>query len=166
MKRIHSMFAMLFVALLVMTVSSCKDDKDEPSGSDLQSKLQGSWTIKEMKVSTMGQTITMSPSDLDSAAGQMGLSGYYDKNLDFYGSKVNGTNYTINGNKINIPAWYNDMWGTVTFSGSDMHIIYDVTESGVSMKIDLCYTRTRGMASEEEGENRGFLFDVMPNVLN
>ena len=144
MKKIYSIFAMLVIALLAFGVSSCsKDDKDEPSGSGLQEKLQGSWSIKEMKVTAMGQTIVMSPQDIDNAAGSMGVSGYYDKYLEFNGNKVNGTQYYIDGNKINIPAWYNDLWGEVSFSGSTMHIVYKITEQGVSMVIDIAYSRTR-----------------------
>ena len=112
---------MLAVAAMAVTMVSCSGDKDdEPEGDSLVEQLQGTWNFSEMEVTTMGQTVTLTASDLDKFAGDNGYSGYYDKVLDFDGDRVNGVSYNVKGNKINIPAWYDDMWGEVKFKGSTL----------------------------------------------
>lgn len=149
MRKIYYLLAMLAVAAMAVTMVSCGGDKDdEPEGDSLVEQLQGTWNFSEMKVTTMGQTVTLTASDLDKFAGDSGYSGYYDKVLDFDGDRVNGVSYNVKGNKINIPAWYDDMWGEVKFKGSTLHIIYEAEEQGISMTIDISYRRaSRASAS-------------------
>lgn len=142
MKKIRYVLAIAMVAVISAMMVSCGNENDEPEGDDLEEQLQGTWNFVQMDVSTMGQSVTLTAADLDKYAGENGISDYYDRVLDFSGSKVNGTPYYIKGNKINVPKWYGDQWGTVSFKGSTLHIVYETEEQGVDITIDISYKRS------------------------
>lgn len=144
-------FLKLFYALLIGVLSvgfvSCGDDDDEPenpSGNNLAEKLQGTWTFDLMKIQVMGQTIEM---DRDQLVDNSGYENFYDDVLTFNGSKVNGLDYQIDGNKILLP-WYSDLdwWQSVSFSGNEMTFFLDIVYEGIPMKMWITYTKNGSRA--------------------
>lgn len=94
-------FAMLFVAALTLSLSSCGDD-DEDWGSvpsEILQNLQGSWDFQSGTATIMGETHTMSRSEIEQMASQMKVS-IWDLRLTFTSSTVNGSRYYVKGEKI------------------------------------------------------------------
>lgn len=142
MKKFLKFFCALLIGALSAGFVSCGDDGDDldnPSGSSLTEKLQGTWVFDIMKIQVMGQTIEL---DRDQLVNNSGYEDFYDDVLTFNGSKVNGNDYQINGNKILLP-WYSDLdwWQTVSFSGNKMTLYLNVTYEGVPMKMWATYVK-------------------------
>ncbi len=140
-KNLFKIAAMLFVCFCCAgLLSSCGDDKDEPSGKNLQEQLQGTWVFSKMKVSLMGQTVEM---DRDDIVDGSGYNEFYDDVLTFSGDKVNGLKYSIDGNKILLP-WYEEQqwWAKVSFSGSTMVLNCNVVEEGIEMQMWITYVKS------------------------
>ena len=99
-----------FVMLVMLSVgfTSCggdDDDDDITSGSELVDQLQGTWQFQKGTETVMGMTITMDRSSLNeikkSMEQMMGSKvEIWDETLSFSGSKVNGVNYKLEGNKL------------------------------------------------------------------
>lgn len=99
-----------FVMLVMLSVgfTSCggdDDDDDITSGSELVDQLQGTWQFQKGTETVMGMTITMDRSSLNeikkSMEQMMGSKvEIWDETLSFSGSKVNGVNYRLEGNKL------------------------------------------------------------------
>ena len=142
MKKFLKFFCALLIGMLSVGFVSCGDDKDEPdspSGSNLTEKLQGTWTFDLMKIQVMGQTIEM---NRDQLVDNSGYENFYDDVLTFNGSKVNGYDYQVDGNKILLP-WYSelDWWQSVSFSGNEMTLFLDIVYEGIPMKMWITYVK-------------------------
>lgn len=148
MKKSFLYHALVIVCLtLGMTLGSCSKDNDpspddgqKPSGKNLVEQLQGTWQFELMKIEVMGQTIEM---DIDDLRNNSQYDDFYDDVLTFDGDTVNGSPYTVKGNKIMFP-WYEelDWWASVSFSGSTMKMFYDIDYQGISMKLTLNYRKS------------------------
>lgn len=158
MKKFLNYFCALLIGAMCLGFASCGDDDDEPSGgsagtpsgtvtgSNLVEKLQGTWTFQKMKIQVMGQTVEMTRDEL---VGSTGYENFYDDVLTFSGSKVNGYDYQVDGNKILLP-WYESQgwWQSVSFSGNTMILLLDVVYEGVPMKMWLTYVKTGSRAAD------------------
>jgi len=102
-----SLFTLVMLTMLSLGLSACGDDDDDDitSGSELIDKLQGTWQFQKGTETVMGMTITMDRSSLSemkkSMEQMMGSKvEFWDETLSFSGSKVNGVNYKLDGNKL------------------------------------------------------------------
>ena len=103
-----SLLTLVMVAMLSLGLSSCGGDDEEDdvtSGSELVDKLQGTWDFRKGTETVMGMTITMDRSSLKEMKKSMEqMMGsrveFWDETLSFSGSKVNGVNYKLDGNKL------------------------------------------------------------------
>ncbi len=153
MKKFLNYFCALLIGVMCVGFVSCGDDDDEPksgsgggvpgttvTGNDLVEKLQGTWNFSKMKIQVMGQTIEMDRNDL---VHNTGYENFYDDVLTFSGTKVNGLDYSVDGNKILLP-WYESegWWQSVSFSGNTMTLLLDVVYEGVPMKMWLTYIKS------------------------
>lgn len=148
MKKLMKFMSMMAVCICAAGFfTSCSDDKDEPSSSSSggslvsSEQLDGTWTVKKMKMEVLGQTMEMTLEELKQNSG---YSQFYDDVLTFSGNKVNGATYTRDGNRILLP-WYEELgwWSTVSISGSEMTLFFDIVQEGVSMKLWTVYTKSR-----------------------
>ncbi len=147
MKKLMKFMSMMaFCICAAGFFTSCSDDKDEPSSSSGGSsvsaeQLDGTWTVKKMKMEVFGQTMEMTLEELKQSSG---YNQFYDDVLTFSGNKVNGSTYTRDGNRILLP-WYEELgwWSTVSISGSEMTLYFDIVQEGVSMKLWTVYTKSR-----------------------
>ena len=147
MKKFLKFICALLIGALCVGFVSCSDDDDEndkPTGNNLIEKLQGKWTFEIMKLQAAGQTIEM---NRDQIAQGSGFDNFYDDVLTFNGTKVNGLDYQINGNKILLP-WYEDLgwWQSVSFSGNKMTLFLNVTYQDIPMKLWLTYVKNGSRA--------------------
>ncbi len=164
MKKIFNIFALIALCLSVsLPLASCGDDKDEPTGDDLIEQLQGTWHFYHMKIQAMGQTIEFDASDLGDLAQDSGVAGFYDETLTFTTSSVNGNPYEVRGNKLNIPAYYGDTWCTVSFSGGNLVMYYEMVEQGISMQITITYTRGSRSAAALQAPSAASLMQAIRN---
>lgn len=163
----YSKFLVFFYAMLIgvmsMNLAACGDDDDDnaissgsnsaanPQGDNLKEKLQGTWTVDVLKSVVMGQTIEMNRDEL---IANSGYDDFYDDVLTFNGTKVNGLDYQINGNKILLP-WYSDLgwWMSVSFSGNKMTLYLDITYEGVPMKLWVTYAKNSSRATFDPSSN-------------
>ena len=163
----YSKFLVFFYAMLIgvmsMNLAACGDDDDDnanssgsnsaanPQGDNLKEKLQGTWTVDVLKSVVMGQTIEMNRDEL---IANSGYDDFYDDVLTFNGTKVNGLDYQINGNKILLP-WYSDLgwWMSVSFSGNKMTLYLDITYEGVPMKLWVTYAKNGSRATFDPSSN-------------
>lgn len=106
-KNYLNLLAIMMVAMLSIVLVSCSKDDDENnvSGSELVDKLQGTWQFQKGTETVMGMTITMDYSSLKEMKKSMEkMSGskveFWDETLTFSGTKVNGVNYKLDGNKL------------------------------------------------------------------
>ena len=102
-----SLLTIVMLAVLSVGFVSCGDDDDDEitGGSELVDKLQGTWQFQKGTETVMGMTITMDRSSLSemkkSMEQMMGTRvEFWDETLSFSGSKVNGVNYKLDGNKL------------------------------------------------------------------
>lgn len=157
----------MFMAILVIglacgcLMSSCGDDKDEPTGDNLIEKLQGTWHAESMTINVMGQTIEM---DMDDLRQDSGYDSFYDEVLTFNGTKVNGSEYKVKGNTILLP-WYEsaDWWQSVSFSGNKMTLYLDVIYEGIPMKMWITYNKYGSRASFTPIESANSLISKLIN---
>lgn len=142
MKKLFLNYALLVMMSLCTGVmfTSCSDDEDEPKGDDLVEQLQGTWKFELMKMDVLGKKIEM---DIDDIRDNSDADIFYDEVLSFSGQKVNGSAYTIQGNKILLP-WYKELgwWMSVSFSGSKMTLYMDVEYEGVPIKLWATYKKS------------------------
>lgn len=145
-KSILKMMALLIVCLCYpLLLCSCgSDDDDDVKSNNIADKLQGTWIFEKMKTNVLGQTIEMTKDELKSTSG---YDEFYDDVLTFKGSKVNGLEYTLDGNKILLP-WYadTDWWEEVSFSGSKMIMYLDEYYEGIRMQLWLTYKKSGSRA--------------------
>lgn len=101
------LLAIMMVTMLSFGFASCgsDDDDDISGGSELVEKLQGTWQFQRGTETVMGMTITMDRSSLSemkrSMEQMMGSKvEFWDETLTFSGTKVNGVNYKLDGNKL------------------------------------------------------------------
>ena len=106
-KNYLHLLTIIMVAVLSVGFVSCgsDDDDDVLSGSELVDKLQGTWEFQKGTETVMDMTITLNRSSLSemkkSMEQMMGTRvEFWDETLFFSGSKVNGVNYTLDGNKL------------------------------------------------------------------
>ncbi|WP_301707127.1 hypothetical protein [uncultured Duncaniella sp.] len=145
-----------------LAFTSCGSDDDGPTGADLKEELQGYWVAKQITVKALGQTITYDEDDFDDLKGEAGVAGFYDQTLDFQGNYVNGTSYTIKDDKINVPAWYGDIWGKVKLSGSRLKITYEMDLEGISCTVTIDYARgARNARSTSDHDNASGLLHAI-----
>ena len=163
----YSKFLVFFYAMLIgvmsMNLAACGDDDDDnanssgsnstanPQGDNLKEQLQGTWTVDFLKMVVMGQTIEMS---YDQLVENSGYHDFYDDVLTFNGTKVNGLDYQINGNKILLP-WYSELgwWMSVSFSGNKMTLYADITYEGIPMKLWVTYAKNSSRATFNPNSN-------------
>lgn len=158
MKKLTSnLLAILLALFTTASFTSCGSDGDDgPSNEDLKEALQGSWKLSHIKVTAMGQTFEFDEDEIEDVKDYIGADVYLDEYLSFSGNYVNGTLYKIEGNKLNIPAYYGDeLWPKVTVTESTMKLELDMSEDGVKIKEVLTYVRTSRSRSGEavEGMN-------------
>ncbi len=141
MKQLKFLGMLVACLTLALGFTACSDDdEDEPSGDNLVESLQGNWTFTTIKVKTLGQTVEM---DADDLRNNSDYDQFYDEYLTFSGNKVNGSPYRVEGNKIMLP-WYEDLgwWASVSFSGSNMTMYYDLNVQDIDMEMWINYTRS------------------------
>ena len=163
-KRLFHFLTLICVCLCsAPLLTSCgDDDNDEPKDGDLVEKLQGTWHFERMKISVMGQNLEFTADQLKDDSG---YAGFYDEVLSFSGSKVNGYDYSVDGNSLLLP-WYVETgwWAQVSFSGSSMTMFYDINYQGVNMKLWSIYVKSgsRAQLAPACGEGFGCL---LPHVI-
>ncbi len=133
----------LFTVTLCLGFAACGSDDDEPDSGSLKEKLQGTWVFSTGTVEVMGQKVSFDRSQLKDMAQDMGVSGFYDEVLTFNGDRVNGTRYSLDGNKLHFDEWseYDDVWPTVKVSGSKLVLVYDMSVEGVKTKMTINYKK-------------------------
>lgn len=106
-KNYLNLLTIMMVAMLSIVFVSCSKDDDENnvSSSELIDKLQGTWEFQKGTEKVMGMTITVDRSSLSEMKKSMEqMMGsrveFWDETLSFSGSKVNGVNYKLDGNKL------------------------------------------------------------------
>lgn len=149
MKTYLKLLATLFTVVLCVGFTGCSsDDDDEPSSTDLKEQLQGTWVFSTGTIEVMGEKVTYDRDDLNDMAQEMGVSGYYDEVLTFSGNRVNGSAYTLKGNKLHFDEWddYSDYWPTVKIAGNTLTLVYDMTANGIKATLTVKYKKESSRA--------------------
>lgn len=147
-----SLLTLVMVAMLSLGLSSCGDDDDEDdiaSGSELVDKLQGTWQFQKGTETVMGMTITMDRSSLSEIKKSMEqMMGsrveFWDETLSFSGSKVNGVNYTLDGNKLildGIDAMDGISISVKSVTSSTLVLREAISMEGIDLTADMEYSK-------------------------
>lgn len=141
--------AIMMVAMLSVGFVSCGDDDDITSGSELVDNLQGTWQFQKGSETVMGMTITMDRSSLTemkkSMEQMMGSKvEFWDETLTFSGSKVNGVNYKLDGNKLILDGM--DAMDDISISvksvtSSTLVLREEISMEGINMIADMEYSK-------------------------
>ena len=132
---------MMVVLMAVMSIGfvACSDN-DEPDSGEVAEQLAGTWQFDHGTTTAMGQTITISRSQLLSTAQQMGVQ-IWDETLRFSGSKVNGADYVVSGSTFYFKD-YPDLKSTYKLSGETLQFTYDMSELvGMQCTVVLYYSK-------------------------
>ena len=145
------LLTILMVAMLSFGFVSCGSDDDDEitGGSELVDKLQGTWQFQKGTESVMGMTITMDHSSLSemkrSMEQMMGTRvEFWDETLTFSGSKVNGVNYKLDGNKMILDGM--DAMDGISISvksvtSSTLVLREEISMEGIDMTADMEYRK-------------------------
>ncbi len=146
------LLAIMMVAMLSFGFASCgsdDDDDDISGGSELVEKLQGTWQFQRGTETVMGMTITMDRSSLSemkrSMEQMMGSKvEFWDETLTFSGTKVNGVNYKLDGNKLILDGM--DAMDDISISiksvtSSTLVLREDFSMEGISLTADMEYSK-------------------------
>lgn len=146
-----SLLTIVMLAVLSVGFVSCGDDDDDEitGGSELVDKLQGTWQFQKGTETVMGMTITMDRSSLSemkkSMEQMMGTRvEFWDETLSFSGSKVNGVNYKLDGNKLildGMDAMEGISISVKNISSSTMILREEINMEGISLTADMEYSK-------------------------
>lgn len=156
MKR-NSYLQMLAIMMTLMACFgfvSCGSDGDSDgdeggSESTIATRLQGTWQFERGTERVMGMTITMDSSSLSEMKRTMeSMMGekveFWDETLTFKGSKVNGVDYTLNGDELILDG-IDAMDGiTITIKSltSSTLVLHEVISiDGMDLTADMEYSR-------------------------
>ena len=147
-----SLLTLVMLAMLSLGLSSCGDDDDDDdvtSGSELVDKLQGTWQFQKGTETVMGMTITMNRSSLKemkkSMEQMMGSKvEFWDETLSFSGSKVNGVNYKLDGNKLildGMDAMDGISISVKSITSSTLVLREKISMEGIELTADMEYSK-------------------------
>ena len=170
-KILLKLLCMSMLCFFSVSLISCESDDDEPgvkntttkpTGENLVEALQGTWALEKIKVKCLGQTFEY---DLDDLKTQSGNTVFYDDVLTFDGEKVNGLNYSIDGNNILLP-WYDDTWwAEVSFLGTQMTLYYNINYEGVKMEEWAIYSKSNSSSRSSNISNTNSINSIIPIAI-
>ena len=141
----------MMLAVLSVGFVSCGDDDDDEitGGSELVDKLQGTWQFQKGTETVMGMTITMDRSSLSemkkSMEQMMGTRvEFWDETLSFSGSKVNGVNYKLDGNKLildGMDAMEGISISVKSVTSSTLVLREEISMEGIDLTADMEYSK-------------------------
>ncbi len=151
-KNYLHLLAIMMVAMMSVVFVSCGDDNDDvhtTGGSELVDKLQGTWQFQKGTETVMGMTITMDRSSLSQMKQSMEeIMGskveFWDEVLSFSGSKVNGVNYKLDGNKLileGIDAMDGISISVKSVTSSALVLREEINMEGINMTADMEYSK-------------------------
>ena len=147
------LLAIIMVAMLSVGFISCGDDDDDEnggsSGNELIDKLQGTWQFQKGTEKVMGMTITMDRSSLSEMKKSMEqMMGsrveFWDETLSFSGSKVNGVNYKLDGNKLildGMDAMEGISISVKSVTSSTLVLREEISLEGIDLTADMEYSK-------------------------
>lgn len=146
------LLAIIMVAMLSIGFVSCSSDDDDDEsagGSELVDKLQGTWQFQKGTETVMGMTITMDRSSLSqmkqSMEQMMGTRvEFWDETLSFSGSKVNGVNYKLDGNKLildGMDAMEGISISVKSVTSSTLVLREEISMEGIDLTADMEYSK-------------------------
>ena len=147
----YHLLAIIMVALLSLSFVSCDKDDDEEilGGNELVDKLQGTWQFQKGTETVMGMTITMDRSSLSQMRQSMeqvmgSRVEFWDETLSFSSNKVNGVNYTLDGNKLILDGI--DVMDGISISvksvtSSTLVLRETITMESINLTADLEYSK-------------------------
>lgn len=146
-----SLLTIMMLAVLSVGFMSCGDDDDDEitGGSELVDKLQGTWQFQKGTETVMGMTITMDRSSLSemkkSMEQMMGTRvEFWDETLSFSGSKVNGVNYKLDGNKLildGMDAMEGISISVKSVTSSTLVLREEISMEGIDLTADMEYSK-------------------------
>ena len=146
-----SLLTIMMLAVLSVGFVSCGDDDDDEitGGSELVDKLQGTWQFQKGTETVMGMTITMDRSSLSemkkSMEQMMGTRvEFWDETLSFSGSKVNGVNYKLDGNKLildGMDAMEGISISVKSVTSSTLVLREEISMEGIDLTADMEYSK-------------------------
>ena len=146
-----SLLTIRMLAVLSVGFVSCGDDDDDEitGGSELVDKLQGTWQFQKGTETVMGMTITMDRSSLSemkkSMEQMMGTRvEFWDETLSFSGSKVNGVNYKLDGNKLildGMDAMEGISISVKSVTSSTLVLREEIIMEGIDLTADMEYSK-------------------------
>lgn len=146
-----SLLTIMMFAVLSVGFVSCGDDDDDEitGGSELVDKLQGTWQFQKGTETVMGMTITMDRSSLSemkkSMEQMMGTRvEFWDETLSFSGSKVNGVNYKLDGNKLildGMDAMEGISISVKSVTSSTLVLREEISMEGIDLTADMEYSK-------------------------
>lgn len=146
-----SLLTIMMLAVLSVGFVSCGDDDDDEitGGSELVDKLQGTWQFQKGTETVMGMTITMDRSSLNemkkSMEQMMGTRvEFWDETLSFSGSKVNGVNYKLDGNKLildGMDAMEGISISVKSVTSSTLVLREEISLEGIDLTADMEYSK-------------------------
>ena len=146
-----SLLTIMMLAVLSVGFMSCGDDDDDEitGGSELVDKIQGTWQFQKGTETVMGMTITMDRSSLSemkkSMEQMMGTRvEFWDETLSFSGSKVNGVNYKLDGNKLildGMDAMEGISISVKSVTSSTLVLREEISMEGIDLTADMEYSK-------------------------
>lgn len=151
-KNYLHLLTIMMVAMLCASFVSCGSDDDDDEitgGSELVDKLQGTWQFQKGTETVMGMTITMDRSSLSEMKKSMEqMTGtkveFWDETLSFSGSKVNGVNYKLDGNKLildGMDAMEGISISVKSVTSSSLVLREVISMEGIDMTADMEYSK-------------------------
>jgi hypothetical protein len=146
-----SLLTIMMLAVLSVGFVSCGDDDDDEitGGSELVDKLQGTWQFQKGTETVMGMTITMDRSSLSemkkAMEQRMGTRvEVWEETLSFSGSKVNGVNYKLDGNKLildGMDAMEGISISVKSVTSSTLVLREEISMEGIDLTADMEYSK-------------------------
>ena len=143
--------AIMVVAIVSVSFVSCSKDDDDGFSSDteLVNQLQGTWEFSKGTEVVMGMTITMDRSSLSEMKKSMEQTmgskvEFWDETLSFSGSKVNGVNYKLDGNKLildGMDAMEGISISVKSVSSSALVLREEISMEGIDLTADMEYRK-------------------------
>lgn len=126
---ILSLFLIFFSSGIL---TSCKDDDESSVGME---QLQGTWVFDKGTTYAMGYTTTISRSELQEIGRQWGVT-FWDETLTFSGNKVNGVEYSIDGDKFNFVGMedFGGLTSSIAVNGDRLVFHYDFGSATVDLE--------------------------------
>lgn len=150
-KRLFNLMAIMVVAIVSVSFVSCSKDDDDGFSSDteLVNQLQGTWEFSKGTEVVMGMTITMDRSSLSEMKKSMEQTmgskvEFWDETLSFSGSKVNGVNYKLDGNKLildGMDAMEGISISVKSVSSSALVLREEISMEGIDLTADMEYRK-------------------------